>query len=217
MKVDEYQHNPNENSDFKPELEKQLAHPNETTIEFVDLRKPPEFDLLSYSKKLAGEFTKAFGFKVIFQIARKLDKARKSAPFDLDRLFEAVFSFSNIKYGVFVILTKLIFKLFRSVLYLIKLQDVLEYKRINFLLGLLANFILIPIGQKSSLTFYTCIFYLIKSSLFFFRSHIYGVKKRVYSQSKELYYIGLSLGFIIITLLTPEYRSEIKLVKYFLE
>jgi hypothetical protein len=217
MNVENYKKDPYENSDYKPELEKQISHPNETTIEFVDIRKPPEFNLFTYTKKMLGVFFKSFGFKIIFQLARKLDKTNKSSPFDLDKLFEVLLSPSNVKYGMFMVFIKLFFKLFRFLLYLVKMQDVIEYKRINFLLGLLVNFILIPIGRKSSLTFYTCIFYLIKSLIFFFRNYVYGVEKRVYSKSKQLYFIGMSLGFILIVILSPEYRNEIKLVKYFVD
>jgi hypothetical protein len=217
MKVEYYKNDPNENSDFKPELEKQIAHPNETTIEFVDLRKPPEFNLFTYTQKILGVFLKAFGFKIIFQLARKLDKTKKSSPFDLDKLFEVLLNPSNVKYGLFMVSIKLFFKLFRFLLYLLKMQDVMEYKRINFLLGILVSFILIPIGRKSSITFYTCIFYLLKSLIFFFRNYVYGVQKRVYSKSKQLYFIGMSLGFILIILLSPEYRNEIKFIKYFVD
>lgn len=217
MNVKDYNKNPLVNTELIPVTQNQMFHTNESAIEFVELGKPPKFNLLSSIRKLSNEFLKGLCFKIIFGLADKLDTSRKSSPFDLDKLVEVIFNYSNIKYASFLILAKILFKLFRLILYKFKLHNLVEYKRLNFLYGLIVNIILIPLGKKSSLAFYTCIFYLIKNLLFFSRNHIHGLDKRLYNQSKELYYIGLSLGFILITLIMPEYRNKIKLLKYFLE
>ena len=219
MQVEEYKTSEYENSDFKVEVEKSVLHPEETTIEFVDLRKEPRFELKSYSKKLVKDFIKAFGIKVLFKLAKYLDKSKipniTFLPI-LDTFSQVFFSFSNIRYGLFIITMKLLFKLFRKALYYLKLQDVVEYKRLNFLFGLFTNIILIPISSRSPLFFYTCVFFLLKSLFFFLRKHVYGIKKRVYSESKEFYYIGVSLGFIVMSLISNESRNNLKIAKYFI-
>jgi hypothetical protein len=222
MQVDEYKTNEYENSDYKPEVEKVVQHPEETTIEFVDLRKEPKIESKSLTKKLIKDFFKAFGLKVLFKLAKLMDKSKISmitsaTSMNFYEIFsEAILNFTNIRYGLFIVIIKVLFKLFRKLLYYLKLQDVVEYKRFNFLFGLLTNFILIPLASKSPLFFYTCVFFLFKSLFFFMKKHIYGIKKRVYSESKEFYYIGLSLGFIIMSLISNEYRNNIRIVKYFI-
>lgn len=222
MQVEESKTNEYENSDYKPEIEKSLKHPDETTIEFVDLRKKPKIEHKSLSIKLTKNFFKALGLKILFKLAKSMDKSRISMLSTANSLnfYEiitgAILNFSNIRYGLFIVIVKILFKLFRKLLNYLKLIDVVEYKRYNFLFGLLTNFILIPLASKSPLFFYTCLFLLFKSLFFFMKKHIYGIKKRVYSESKEFYYIGLSLGFITLSLISNEYRNNIKIVKYFI-
>ncbi len=119
---------------------------------------------------------------------------------------------SNLKYGGLIVLLKILYRIFRKTIQLINLDSILDYKRVNFIFGLLSNIIIIPIGKKSSLIFLTMLYYAIRHTVNFLKDHLYLSKNRMSKEAKQVYYIGLSLGFLAVTLINPRYRETIKLI-----
>jgi hypothetical protein len=163
-------------------------------------------------KKYGKMFFKFFCFKLLFKVARNLDKSSTNS-IGFYKLLDITFDPSNLKFAIFVVLIKALFRFFRKIMSLIKLKDVCEYKRLNFVFGLLSNLIIIPLGKKSTITFYVMIYYLLKNLIYFLRDHLYYYyDKRLYKESKHMYFVGAGAGFILFTLLNSEYRKSIKII-----
>jgi hypothetical protein len=192
-------------------------------VDNYDIKQSSTTDFLSLNNKKGTKtvkdylikYGKIFGtfvcFKLIFKLVRNLDKSANNS-ISLYRFYQIVLDISNIKYGMVIVLIKILFRLFRKLLNILKLDNLLEYKRLNLLFGLLCDIILIPLGKKSTIIFYSMVYYLIKNLSSLSRDHLYSSNRREYKESKQVYFIGLSLGFILFSLLKTEYRTSIKLI-----
>ncbi len=144
--------------------------------------------ILNKIKKFVKNFLNAYFFVSIFKICKSLDKSwNKNLSYD--QTVEAFVNFSNIEYSVFVTGIKLLLKFFRICLKLIDLENYIDHKRINFLMGLLANIILSYFSKKESdAIFITCVYYLIRNLFSFYNSYSRVSDRRIYKESKNLYY-----------------------------
>jgi hypothetical protein len=186
-----------------------------TTNGFINILKENKKGLKYNIKKLFKDFLIAFFFKSSFKISRTLDRSW-SKSISLEQTVDNIINFSNVKYGLFVIMIKLLFKFYRFLIKIFKLNDYLEYKRVNILLGVITNLILLKLGKKSTLTFLLCIYYLLKNIISFYNSHSYINDRRVYKESKNFYMIGFALAYIITNLTIKENRENIKIFQYFI-
>jgi len=178
--------------------------------EFSSIKNTKNFK--DYLYKYSKVFFSHTIFKVCFKIARNLDKSSNRS-LGIFRYLEIFSDISNLRYGLFIVILKALFRLFRKTYNILNLnKNVLEFKRLNFIFGLLANIILIPIGKKSSLTFITMLYFLLRDLFNYLKDHLYLSNKRNFRESKNIYYIGVSLGFVLITLLNSEYRKSIKII-----
>jgi hypothetical protein len=212
----EQETNPNQESNLNLETIEKEKFVITFSDELLDLEKEKRKMNYKYIlKKGAKIYIIAYIFKVFFKICRNLDKSLNSS-LSFDHLLNIVLNVSNIKYSLFILLIKMSFRIFRILLRILKLDNIVEYKRINFIFGLLTNLFLIPLGKKSTLCFYTILYYFIKNILSLFDKHKSVKEGRVYKESKNLYYIGLASGFILVSLVVKEYRDDIKILKYFI-
>ena len=170
--------------------------------------------LINKIKKIMKNFLKAYLFVSIFKICKSLDRSwNKNLSYD--QVVEAFVNFSNIEYSVFVTGIKLLLKFFRICLKLINLENYIDHKRVNFLLGLLANLILSYFSRKEiDAIFVTCIYYLIRNLFSFFNSRVSD--GRIYKESKNLYFIGFTLGFITTSFTLKKFIENIKFIRDFL-
>jgi hypothetical protein len=229
MNINDYKENSDVNTNFKPQIQngtlnifaspenKAEIHINnrdgkihvDEFFNLIDSRKSKKF--YNYFGHYAKHFILAYLFKGFFKLSRNLDKS-KTGIISINKFLNIMLDPSNIKFGMFIILIKVMFKIFRILLSKINIE-IIEYKRINFIFGLLMSFLGILIGKKSTLIFYSVLFFLIKNLICFINTYKQVEGRRVRDESKNLYYIGFSLGFIIMTLVNYDIRNKIKLIK----
>jgi len=185
-----------------------------TTNGFINTLKENKKGIKYNIKKILKDFLIAFFFKSVFKISRTLDKSWNKS-ISIEQTIENIINVSNLKYGLFVIMIKLLFILYRFSIKIFKLDKYLEYKRVNILLGVLTNFITLKLGKNSNLTFLLCIYYCLKNIISFYNSHSYLNHRRIYKESKNFYMIGFSLAYIITNLMIKENRQNIKILQYF--
>ena len=225
MNVDQYKQTKDVNSVNKPETENVKLNSEQNKLikssgyNLKDLLfntlhlSQPDKNFFYFFLKFLKIFGLAALFKILYKLARTLDK-----PIDnyigFNKFFKIIFDFANIKYAFFIMLIKLFFKIIRKILSMMNLEDIIEHKRLNFILGLLLNVLLIPIAKKSKIMFYTALFFLLKNLISFFNIYLFRTQgTRMYKESKNIYYVGVSMGFTIITLVIKNYPNILKLVK----
>lgn len=203
---------------------------NEKEIENQNRQRDIELEISNLQKtkffifnQVIKDFIKFYLFKIFFKISRKFDKEsiikvifslnQKNSIFSLINFLGV----SNLQYSFLMILVKYIHRIFIHFVEKYS-SNMAKYEMstvsINLILGLLISPMAVYIGKHSNLVFYTFIFYLIKH-LFLFSLKRNNLNERISEKAmKDKYYIGVSLGFILLTIFKKDLHNNIKLFKY---
>lgn len=199
---------------------------NDISLKYFDPDDLKNKNKANLKSKLMYYFLRAYFFKCLFKLARKLDKTvNMSKILNFQVLYEICFNKTNFTYGAYFLMIKTLFKVYRFMITrwfdknwfeeTYETQEKLNYKMVNIISGLIISLLGVYLGQGSNLIFYTVIYYLIKNlfSFILFKSNWINLNKK--QESKMLLYIGFSGSFLLASILIPNLRNSLKLLSYF--
>lgn len=198
---------------------------NEISLSYFDPDDLKNLNKISLKEKLIKDFCRAFFFKSLFKLARKLDKnINIHKILTLDSIYEIFFHKHNLSYAFYVLMIKTLFKVYRLIITRLfdknwfdetyETQEKWNYKMVNILCGIVISFLGVYLGKGSNLIFYTVLYYFLKNLMFYslFKGNMINLNKK--QESKKLLYLGFSGGFLLITTLSRNLWNSLRLSKY---
>jgi hypothetical protein len=179
-----------------------------------------ENDWKKFCISLSKQFIYALSFKFLYKLTRNVDKLGIDN-ITIDKLHDILFSWGNIQFASVTIILRLLFKLFRYILkYKIGI-DISESKHrylirfISLLYGKFVSFLVLLVGQKSNVIFYLILLLIVRSIIYIVTCYsdrqINNNNKDI---NKHMFYLGIGLGFVNMTVAFKTLREKIKVVNY---
>jgi hypothetical protein len=189
-----------------------------------------EIDFNYYNKKdknwkkyiisLSKHFAYALSFKLLYKLTRNVDKIGMNN-ITSNKLFDIVFNWGNLQFASVIVILKLLFKLFRLILKTKIGIDITNSKHrylirlISLLYGKFVSFLVVLVGQKSNIIFYLILLLIVRSIAYF--ASCYGdrqINNNNKDMNKHMFYLGMGLGFVNLTVIFKTFRERIKIVNY---
>ena len=171
-------------------------------------------------RSLSKQFIYALCFKLLYKLTRNIDKLGIDN-IDKDVLKKVLFSSGNLQFPFFIVLIRIFYKIF---IYFLKFKfdiNISDSKHryllrfISLLYGKFVSFLILLIGQKSNVIFYTVLVLILKSMYFFISSYYdREIINNNKIMNKHMYYMGVGLGFLNLTLALKSMREKIKLISF---
>jgi hypothetical protein len=184
---------------------------------YTGINKPEGWG--KFMKSLSKHFLFALSFKILYKITRNVDKIGLNN-LTVSRIGEIIFSTSNLQYPIFFLVIRLFYKLFMRIVN--KHFDIVsgEYRYLlrlaSCLFGKFVSFLVILMGKNSNIVFYTVLVVLLRSLFYFI---FYNSHRQMMNQNKmmikHMYYLGVGLGFVNLTVAFKTFREKIKLLNFF--
>jgi len=198
---------------------------NDISLSYFDPDDLKNLNKSSLKQKLLRDFFRAYFFKSLFKLARKLDKnVNIHKILNFDSIMEIFFHQHNLEYALYVLMIKTLFKIYRFIITrwfdknwfyeTYETQEKWNYKMVNIISGILISILGTYFGKGSNLIFCTILYYFLKNGLFYFlfKSNLINLNKK--QESKKLLYLGFSGGFLLITILSKNLRNSLSILKY---
>jgi hypothetical protein len=172
-----------------------------------------------FMKSASKHFILALSFKIIYKITRNVDKIGLNK-LTFGRIGEIILNPSNLQYAVFFLIIRLFYKLFVHIL--AKKFDLISGERkylirlLSVIFGKFVTFLVILVGKNSNIVFYTVLVVMLRSLFYFI---FYNSERQMMNQNKmmikHMYYFGVGLGYMNLTVAFKAFREKIKLIKFF--
>lgn len=198
---------------------------NDISLSYFDPEDMKNLNKASLKQKLIKDFFRAFFFKSLFKLARRLDKNMNIHKiFTFDSICEIFLHRHNISYALYVLMIKTLFKIYRFIITrwfdknwfheTYETQEKLNYKMVNIISGIVISFLGVYLGNGSNLIFYTVLYFFLKNFMFYslFKANMINLNKK--QESKKMLYLGFSGGFLLITALSQNLWNSLRLSKY---
>lgn len=198
---------------------------NDLSLSYFDPEDVKSLNKASLKEKLIHDFFRAYFFKSLFKLARKLDKnVNIHKILNFDAIVEIFFHKHNLSYALYVVMIKTLFKVYRLIIRRMfdknwfdetyETQEKWNYKMVNIISGIAISFLGVYLGKGSNLIFYTVMYYFLKNLMFYvlFKSNMINLNKK--QESKKLLYLGFSGGFLLMTTLSKSLWNSLRLSKY---
>jgi hypothetical protein len=173
---------------------------------------------LKFLRSMGKHFIVALGFKIIYKLTRNIDKIGLNN-LTTSRIGEIILNPANLQYPLFFVMIRLFYKLFMWVIN--KYFDITSNQHkyllriLSMLFGKFTSFLVILMGKNSNVVFYTVLVVLLRSLFYFV---FYNSERQMMNQNKlmvkHMYYLGVGLGFVNLTVAFGAFREKIKLVKF---
>jgi len=164
---------------------------NDISLSYFDPDDLKNLNKATLKQKLIKDFFRAFFFKSLFKLARKLDKTVNIHKIlNFDAIIEIFFNKNNLSYALYVLMIKALFKIYRFIITrysdknwfdeTYETQEKWNYKMVNIISGIVISILGAYLGKGSNLIFYTILYYFLKNSLFIimFKSNMINLNKK---------------------------------------
>lgn len=127
----------------------------------------------------------------------------------------------NIQFASVVVIIRLLFKLFRTILKKKIGIDISDSKNrylirlISLFFGKFVSFLILLVGQRSNVIFYLIMLLIVRSIIYIASCYndrqINNNNKDI---NKHMFYLGIGLGFVNLTFAFKSFREKIKIVNF---